>query len=178
MKKVAICVGHNSSAQGAMGSLGISEYVLNSAIANILEQRFRDTGVKVKVFHRLPIQSYTKQMKDLAKRVNKFNPDLAIELHFNAGMSKPKGHEVLYYHDSYNGKKYATQLDSYFDMLLPNKDRGIKGIGVGDRGSQFLRRMRAPALIAEPFFANEQGTIVNEHFNDLVQAYEEFIKGI
>ena len=179
MKKIAIIVGHNAKYQGAMGNLGVSEYVLNTAIANILSIAFKDSEYKIKVFHRLPIKSYTKQMNDLAKRVNKFNPDVALSLHFNAGASKPKGHEVLYLHNSTKGLNYAKILDSEFDKYLPNKDRNLKPIySKNERGGQLFYKIKAPVILAEPFFANEQNEIINENFNNLINAYKGFIEKV
>jgi len=173
--KVAICVGHNAKYQGAISESGVTEYIFNSAIANLLCYHFRDTDYKVKQFHRPPIKSYRKQIKALAKEVNKFNPDVAIELHFNAGNSKARGHEVLYLGSSEIGLKYAKKLDDIFNSLLPNKDRGVKPIYKGGRGYRFLSEIYSPTLIAEPFFAGNLG-FINENFGNILNSYIKFIQ--
>jgi len=179
MKKIAVIVGHNSKYQGAMGNLGVSEFVLNTAIANVLEAHFRDSEYKIKVFHRLPVKSYTKQMKDLSKRVNKYDPIVAMSLHFNASASKATGHEVLYLKGSKKGLKYAKRLDESFDKHLSNRDRNLKPIkGRNERGGQLFFRIVAPVILAEPFFSNEEAEILNKNFNNLIEAYIEFIESI
>jgi len=175
--KLAIIVGHNAKYQGAVGNLGVTEYVLNSAIANILKTHFQDSDIKIKIFHRLPVKSYTKQMKALAKEVNKFDPNLALSLHFNAGSSKASGHEVLHLNKSVKGLKYAKMLDNEFDKHLPNKDRNLKVIhSKSERGGQLFYRIKAPVILAEPFFASHQDEILNKSFKDLIQAYVSFIE--
>ena len=176
MTKVAVCVGHNSKAQGAMGNMGVSEYILNSAIANIIKQRLKDSDIQVKIFHRRPYKSYRRQMIRLANEVNAFDPCFAIEMHFNAGNSKARGHEALYWHTSNKGRKIAFVFNQYFGKYLNTRDRGIKPLTKADRGARFTYSIKAPAIICEPFFAGNEDYILNDRFEALVTAYVEAIK--
>ena len=154
--RVAIVIGHNSKYQGAIGSLDISEWKFNSQLAeDIKESNY--SGVDIRIFHRVPSKSYTKQMKILNAEIEDWGADLAIELHFNASIDEGvNGHEVLYCKGSKLGKKIAKVFDTNFDVFLTNADRNIKAVKKKNRGGGFVCRGKEPRILLEPFFASHQ----------------------
>jgi N-acetylmuramoyl-L-alanine amidase len=76
---------------------------------------------------------------------------------------------VLYYHRSEKGKKMAEILLSHLVDHLKLAKRGIKQKTSEDRGGYLLRYTKAPCVIAEPFFIDND--------DDLTRALED-IEGL
>jgi len=153
--KVAVVVGHDKKAQGAVGANGQSEWYYNKKVANKIVNKLSDKWhIKAKVFFRDPdISGYSKKMTELHTRLQEWGADIAIELHFNSAENqKIDGAEVLYC--SERGGQYAEILQKEFVRHLEAHDRGIKKKTKKDRGGGFLCRGRAICLIGEPFFAS------------------------
>lgn len=145
-KKVFLGVGHGGSDPGAVGFLIEKDINLNMAIAcrDFLVQN----GVNVRM-------SRTKDENDplteVIKECNNFTPDLAVDIHNNAGDGD--GFEV-YYHVGGGTSK----------VLAQNVEREIIKIGQNSRGCKtklnsngtdyfgFIRQTVAPAVIVEGAF--------------------------
>jgi len=176
--KLALCVGHNEKAKGALGNAGMYEWDFNTQFVGDLKDLLESIYpvLEVEIFFREPIKSYTRQMLILNEQLEAFGSDLSIEFHFNASSSPASGHEVLYCKKSPKGRKYAKLLNSSFNKFLPNKDRGIKGVTKGDRGGKFVCLGREPRLITEPFFAIEQNKFLeDENYTALLNSYVDFL---
>ncbi len=174
--RIAIVVGHRKNSQGAVGSVGTSEYKLNTEVAKRISSRV--SKHKIKIFYRRDdLSGYTERMKDLHKRIDEWGADVSVSLHFNAASNpQANGHEVLYC--SSKGKKLAKKLNDKFTKYLGNKDRGIKHKTKGDRGGGFLCRGKSVCILAEPFFAAHQKKYMNGSIpsNILVSSYVDFIE--
>lgn len=148
MAKVFIGVGHGGADSGAVGHLVEKDVNLVEALAcrDFLEAH----GVQV-------LMSRTKDENDpLTEEIrecNAFNPDLAVDLHNNAGGGD--GFEV--YHYSGGG----TSL-----TLAQNIEAEVKAIGQNSRGCKtrmnssgrdyfgFIRETKCPAVICEGCFVD------------------------
>jgi len=154
--KVALCIGHQEDNQGARGSEGIGEWEYNKIlIDSLMSEIDKIDNLEVQVFMRdKTIKGYTRQMRELHSRLDKWGSDISIEFHFNAH-SNPKvtGHEVLYC--SAGGKEIAELMNSKFNEI-GNKNRGLKKVTQEDRGGGFCCLGKSKAIIIEPFFAVEQ----------------------
>jgi len=177
-KRIALCVGHNQYAKGAIGNCNINEYDFNKKllieIVNELDDTYSNKNV-YKIFYRRGNVSYIHQQKILHKEIQYWgNVDYAIEFHFNASHNNNvDGHEILYL--SHEGKRIAIKLERKFNKYLRNRDRGVKL--VSHYGRQFLNKGKYASIIAEPFFASHQHCFVDggKRREGLKKAYKEFL---
>ena len=153
-KKVYIGVGHGGNDPGATAN-GFKEKDLNLSISLALAEELRRHGVSVKL-------SRTKDQNDPLteeiKECNGFCPDLALDIHNNAGGGA--GAEVFHH---YGGGKGKT--------LAKNILKEIVGIGQNSRGAKtlknssgkdfygFIRQTACPAVIVECAFLDNKKDI-------------------
>ena len=94
-------------------------------------------------------------IKETASKLNKFNFDLVIELHFNAATPQANGCETLYYFNSKKGKEFAHIFTDTVCGITGIKSRngGVKAlINKKDRGFASVYYPKAPTILIEPFF--------------------------
>lgn len=152
--KVAIVVGHNSSAQGANAKSPInkSEYIFNNEVADYLVAN-PPKGVVFKKFLRKPGLSYSKEIDTVYAEVNAWNPELALELHFNAG----GGHytTMVYAKVSTKGKTFAEIIQDEISSTYGfTKGSMIAADKNSTRGGRSLYAAKAPIVLTEPFFGD------------------------
>lgn len=154
MAKVFLGVGHGGSDPGAVGYLREEDLNLNMALA--CRDYLEANGVQVGM-------SRTKDENDTLneeiKECNAFNPDLAVDIHNNAGGGD--GFEV--YHSYMKGKGTT---------LAQNIETEVKAIGQNSRGCKtrknssgtadyygFIRETKAPAVIVEGLFVDNANDV-------------------
>lgn len=153
-KKVFIGVGHGGTDPGAVGN-GFKEADLNLAIALACMNELVRHGVEV-------CMSRTKDENDPAseevKECNAFNPDLAIDIHNNAGGGD-------------GGETYHTIGYGKGKVLAENILTEMKKVGQNSRGAKtrlnssgkdyytFIRSTYAPAVIVECAFVDNKTDI-------------------
>lgn len=148
MAKVFIGVGHGGKDPGAVGYLVEKDVNLVEALAcrDFLEAH----GVQV-------LMSRTSDENDLLieeiRECNAFNPDLAVDVHNNAGNGD--GFEVYYFSGGGTSK-----------ILAENIEAEVKAIGQNSRGCKtrinssgmdyygFIRETKCPAVICEGCFVD------------------------
>lgn len=149
MKKVFLGVGHGGADPGATGN-GFKEKDLNLSIAIACATTLQRHGVSV-------LLSRTKDENDILpdeiKECNAYSPDLAIDIHNNAGGGD--GAEA-YYH--YGGGTSKTLADNVLCELvnIGQNSRGAK-IRKNANGRDyygFIRQTKAPAVIVECAFVD------------------------
>lgn len=162
--KICLVVGHRESSQGASNSLcGITEFEFNNRLAVSIASICKHDCF---IIHREDIRSgYNK----LPNKINKFDCDLVISLHCNAFNGKAGGHEVLYWNTSTKGKAWAIRINKAIGLALGNNDRGIKPIKQGDRGANVLRSTKAPCILLEPFFIDNDEELGNVDIGKLAR---------
>lgn len=177
-KKIALVVGHSSVSQGAYGNMGISEFHYWDRFLKKNIMNFTDEN-EYQIFYRSTGGSgYSERMRELHSRIDEWEADISVSFHFNgAGKAYINGHEILYYNA---GKTLAEKLDIIFDKNLDNRDRGVKKVNKGDRGSGFLRRGKSKCILVEPFFASHQDKFVEggEQYDNLVNSFVEFFRDV
>lgn len=157
-KPVAILVGHSRLKNGhpeggARSATGVSEHEYNMGLAHKLQKQLASRGVRSQIIGWYEGNNYAQAMTWLSSEVQRMDAVCAIELHFNASGPGANGHEWLYWHTSDESKALAYSIDVQFVKMLPQlRQRGIKAIRTGERGSMFCRKMHCPSIIAEPFF--------------------------
>ena len=148
-KKVFIGVGHGGSDPGAV-AFGREEADLNLAIALACKDELVRHDVSV-------MMSRTKDENDTLteeiRECNAFNPDLAIDIHNNAGGGD--GAEAFYH---YGGGLSKTLAVNVLDEIVKigQNSRGIK-TKLNNAGTDyfgFIRETKAPAVIVECAFVD------------------------
>ena len=170
--KCVLIVGHSESSPGAYNeSKNLSEFHFNKKLVDEINN-LPDYVTVRKVFRN--------KYKDLPDDVNKLNPDFIISLHCNAYNKSASGTEVLYYKGNEKGKLYASILQMGLSINLGLADRGIKAKTVEDRGGYLLGNTKAPCIIAEPFFIDNDKDlkIVMDKQALLIKSYVEAIETI
>lgn len=171
----ALVVGHSRGDGGAVSRSGkVSEYAFNDALAQDILCAVDAAKCRVVVMYR------EHGYKALPGEINKRKPDFVIEMHANAANGKASGTEVLHWKSSTAGKIYASILLDRLALALGLPNRGLKPVGSDGRGGYLLEHTHAPAMIAEPFFIDNDGdlawTIRNRE--KLVRAYADAIEMI
>lgn len=153
-KKVFLGVGHGGNDPGAVAN-GYKEKDLNLSIALACRDELVKYGVIVQM-------SRTKDENDplteVIKECNAFNPDLAIDIHNNAGGGD--GAEV-YYH--YKGGVSKTLAQNVLNEIVKTgqNSRGIK-TKLNAQGTDyfgFIRQTNAPAILIECAFVDNKNDI-------------------
>lgn len=147
--KVFLGVGHGGSDPGAVAN-GVKEKDLNLSIALACRDELVRHGVSVKM-------SRTKDENDpLSEEIrecNAFDPDLAVDIHNNAGGGD--GAEVFYHYGGGKSKTLAENILAEIEKVGQNS-RGAK-IRKNANGKDyygFIRETSCPAVIVECAFVD------------------------
>lgn len=149
MSKVFIGIGHGGSDPGAVAN-GFKEKDLNLQIALACRDYLTQYGVEVKM-------SRTKDENDpLSEEIrecNSFSPDLAVDIHCNAG--KGDGAEVFHHYGGGKGKTLATNiLDEIIKVGQNSRGAKTRKNTAGNDYYGFIREVSAPAVIIECAFVD------------------------
>lgn len=150
--------------------MGTTEYLFNTRVASLVQEKLKD----VYVFTRKWQNSYTKEITELANRVNKEQFDLVVELHFNSSITGANGVEALYFHKSKQGSMIAENYCEAIVMEYGSKNRGAKPLSASNQnGFGFVQKMKAPAIILEPFFGSHKEAL---EFNNVERYANTMVK--
>lgn len=150
MPKVFIGVGHGGKDPGAVGK--VREAEANLVIALKMRDELMRHGVTVGISR---LKDENDALAEEIKEANAFKPDVAVDVHNNAGGGN--GFEVLVQTNSYAVKSRK---------LGQTIEKQVKAIGQESRGMKtrknaagadyfgFLRSVKAPAVIVEGFFVD------------------------
>lgn len=147
--KVFIGVGHGGADSGAVAN-GVKEKDLNLDIAKACRDELVRHGVEVKM-SRSTDENDT--LSEEIKECNAYAPDLAVEIHNNAGGGD--GAEVFHHHGGGKGKTLAENILAEIVKVGQNS-RGTK-IRKNSSGKDyygFIRETSAPAVIVECAFVD------------------------
>ena len=148
-KKVFLGVGHGGVDSGAVGN-GFKEKDLNLSIALACNEVLVRHGVSVQM-------SRTNDANDTCaeeiKECNAFKPDLAVDIHNNAGGGD--GAEAFYHYNGGTGKTLAVNvLDEIVKIGQNSRGAKIKTNAQGKDYFGFIRETLAPAIIIECAFVD------------------------
>lgn len=174
MKKVFLGVGHGGSDSGAVGINNIYEKTLNLSIALACRDELERHSVLV-LMSRVKDENDT--LSDEIKECNAFAPDLAVDIHNNAGGGD--GFEAFYSVINSTSKKLATNIESQIKVIGQNS-RGCKTKMQSDGRDWFgfLRQIKAPAVLVEcAFVDSKDAEIIDTPFEQKVMGIS-IAKGI
>ena len=147
--KVFIGVGHGGSDPGAVAN-NTKEKDLNLSIALACRDVLERHGVEVRMSR---TKDENDPLSEEIKECNAYGPDLAVEIHNNAGGGD--GGEVFYSHLGGKGKTLAENILAEIVKVGQNS-RGIK-TRVNSQGKDyygFIRQTSCPAVIVECAFVD------------------------
>lgn len=146
-KKVFLGVGHGGKDPGAIGN-GFYEKDLNLSIALACQAELVRHGVTVGMSR---TKDENDDLNEEIRECNAFNPDLALDIHNNAGGGD--GAEAYYHHGGGTGKVLAENILAEIVKIGQNS-RGalIRKNDNGDDWYGWIRMTYAPAVIVECAF--------------------------
>lgn len=177
--KLAIVVGHNAHAQGAIRQdTGETEWSWNKRLAEMMHDAAPEYGIESKLFFRNPgLGGYRAEVKDVYRRVDLEGSHASIELHFNSHDNQyATGSEVLV-SGSVPSRRFGKAVLRGIVETLDLKDRGTKVVTTG-RGGMSLISGKAPAILVEPFFgSNAQGLSATDEAHEMEALARAYLKG-
>ena len=152
--KVFVGVGHGGSDPGAVAN-GFRESDLNLSIALACQDELARHGVLTKISR---TKDENDSLSDEIKECNAFDPDLAVEIHNNAGGGD--GIEVFYSIYGGTGKVLADNILKEVVNIGQNS-RGAKTRKNSSGGDYYgwIRNTKAPAVIVECAFVDNKNDI-------------------
>lgn len=147
--KVFLGVGHGGSDPGAVAG-GVKEKDLNLSIALACKELLVKHGVTVKMSR---TKDESDPLSEEIKECNAFSPDLAVDIHNNAGGGD--GAEVYHHHGGGKGKVLAENILAEIVKVGQNS-RGAK-VRKNSQGKDyygFIRETSCPAVIVECAFVD------------------------
>jgi len=167
----AVVVGHTKLRPGACSPYDIQcEWAFNKNIAEQL------SDVADIYYYDSYNMGYKAMVKRNAKKMNKKDYKLVVELHYNAASPSANGAEALYYFRNKKTKKLAKMFTEAYVSWFGGRDRGAKAlVSKRDRGFWAVYYPTAPTLILEPFFGTNKADV--QRFLDVgAEKYIEIIK--
>ncbi len=166
----ALVIGHKKASPGAVNpSSGLTEFAFNDELSRLIEQEVQGVDVQ---------RVYRRTYETLPHDINALSPDFIVSLHCNAFDRRASGTEVLYYHRSSRGKRLAEIVLKHLVNHLRLPNRGLKPCTAEDRGGYLLRYTKAPCVIAEPFFIDNDEDLARaqEDTRGLARAYARAVE--
>lgn len=148
MSKVFLGVGHGGNDSGAVKY--IVEKTANLEMAIACRDYLIKNGVEVKMSRD---KDENDPLIDEIKECNAYNPDLAVDIHNNAGGGD--GFEVYHYSKGGTSKTLAQNIEAEVKAIGQNS-RGLK-TRLNSNGTDyfgFIRQIKAPSIICEGFFVD------------------------
>ena len=147
MSKVFLGVGHGGKDPGAVGYLREADVNLNMALA--CKDYLVANGVEVQMSR---TKDENDDLNEEIRECNAYNPDLAVDIHNNAGGGD--GFEV--YHTIYGGTGETLARNIEAEILaIGQNSRGVK-TRKGQNGDYygFIRLIKCPSIIVEGVFVD------------------------
>ena len=170
MSKIALVIGHNARAQGAVRVTDRRrEYDINSDLAVAI----RDLDPARYVIVRR--MAGTGEIGRAYAEVDRLGVKASVELHFNsAEAASATGTETLTSGSS-NSTRLARGVQAAMVRALGLRDRSVKVIGRNGRGGDSLWTGKPPQILTEPHFGSNAGdcATADRSFPALARAIHE-----
>lgn len=174
MKKVFLGVGHGGTDSGAVAHDGQLEKNLNLSIAKACGAYLAGRGVSVRYSR---TRDELDPVEQEAAECNSFAPDLAVDIHNNAGGGD--GSEAFYSRMGGTGKILAQNILTEIGKL-GQKSRGAK-TRLNSTGADyyaFIRKTKAPAVIVECAFVDTSDLAIIDTEAERIRMGEAIARGI
>ena len=149
MAKVFVGIGHGGSDPGAVGN-GFKEKDLNLSIGLACREFLIRHGVEVKMSRTADV---TSSIQNRINQCNAYGPDLALDIHNNAGGGD--GAEVYHHYAGGRGKALAENILAELVGIGQNSRAAkVKKNKAGKDYFGFIRQTVAPAVIVECAFVD------------------------
>ena len=171
MAKVFLGVGHGGNDSGAVKYL--VEKTINLEIAIHCRNLLLSNGIRVLLSRE---KDENDPLIEEIQECNAFSPDLAVDIHSNAGGGD--GFEAFYYHGGGKSKELAQNIEKEV-IAIGQNSRGLK-TKLNAQGKDyfgFIRQTKAPAVIVEGFFVDNE-IDSKENQNKLKEFGEAYARGI
>lgn len=172
-KKVFIGVGHGGNDSGAIKFL--VEKNVNLKMAKFCKAYLEANGVEVKMSRD---KDENDPVSEEVKECNAFNPDLAVDIHNNAGGGD--GFEIIHSINGGVGKTLAENIEAEVKKLGQNS-RGLKTRknSAGKDYFAFIRGTNCPSVICEGVFVDNAMDAAQADTDAECKAFgEAYAKGI
>jgi N-acetylmuramoyl-L-alanine amidase len=170
VSKIAIVIGHNAKAQGAVRVTDrVSEFVWNGRVAELIA----DHGPRnVKIFRRTPDGGYSREIDRVYAQVDAWGAAATVELHFNAAGTSTAGGCLQLSSGTRGSLALARQVHARTLAVMGNRDRGIEVRGRHERGGRSLWQGRSPCIIWEPYFGSNptECAVAEQRIDELAEA--------
>ena len=146
VKKVFIGIGHGGSDPGAVAN-GLKESNLALDVGMRLNSLLKAAGVFTLVSRTADVDD---DLTDKIARCNVFNPDLALDIHINAGGGE--GWEAFVYSGGGTSKLLAQNIEQEVKKITISRGLKTKLNSSGTDYFGFIRQIQAPSVILEAAF--------------------------
>ena len=185
MKKICLIIGHGQYKKDSNGNTyrepgatnphnKYTEFQYNSELVPKISE-------KLKRQYEVLIENRANNSIENTSKINAFNPELIISFHCNDSENDTAtGTEAIYYPGSVKGKELATIVSKNVSAALGLKNRGAKEPWQG-RGNGLLSRTKAPCVISEGFFIDNDNDLkagldkMNDYADAVVKSIHEFL---
>ena len=153
-KKVFISIGHGGDDPGAVAN-GFKEKDLNMSIATACVTELKRHGIEVLQNRTTDVNTTSAQDISACER---FNPDLAVDIHNNAGGGD--GAEVFHHYGGGTGKTLANNiLDEIVKIGQNSRGAKTRRRSDGKDYYYFIREISAPSVLVECAFVDNKKDI-------------------
>lgn len=172
-KEVFLGVGHGGYDPGAVAN-GFKEKDLNLSIALACREELERHGVSVLMSRE---KDEDESLNGKVAECNKFAPDLALDIHNNAGGGD--GAEVFHHHGGGTGKTLANNILAEVVKIGQNS-RGakVKKNAYGKDSYVFIRDTACPAVIVECAFLDSKDVQIIDTEAERKKMGEAIAKGV
>ena len=167
-------IGHSTKDPGCVNShYNVTEFEFNTELARDIESDFKNDNCDL-------LLVWQENYSTLPEKINGFDPDFVISLHCNAANTQARGCEVFYHRESLESIPLADIAQNNLNSALRNPNRGVKYKDSEDRGGKLLLKVKAPIILCEPFFLDNNQDYENalDNYDFLIQAYVKTINQI
>jgi len=172
-KKVFLGIGHGGKDPGAV-AYGLQEKDINLSIGLACEAELKRHGVTVMISRSTDVYE---ALLDKINRCNLFAPDLAMDIHNNAGGGD--GAEIFYQSTSSTAKLLSFNIEREV-IAIGQNSRGIKTRlnSTGQDYFGFVRQVKAPSILIECAFLDSMDRIIVDELHEQKAMGKAIAKGV
>lgn len=166
--KVFVNFGHGGNDSGAIGN-GLKEKDLTKKIGEKVVSLLKEYDLTVKKFQ----QSGSQTLKHVTDEANKWDADLFISIHINAGGGT--GFESFMFNGSVSNKTSSLQNYIHSEIMKSIKKYNVTNRGMKRQNFHVLRETKMPACLTENMFIDtkkDADLLKNNNFiNDVAKGH-------